>query len=50
MDQIFSLATNLNCEIITTKKDYLRLNDDNLKNIKFIKSELQIIDEEKLLV
>ena len=49
MDQIFSLATNLNCKIITTEKDYLRLNDDNLKNIKFIKSELQIIDEEKFI-
>ena len=49
MDQIFSLANNLNCKIITTEKDYLRLDDDNLKNIKFIKSELQIIDEEKLI-
>ena len=49
MNQIFSLATNLNCKIITTEKDYLRLNDDNLKNIKFIKSELQIIDEEKFI-
>ena len=49
MDQILSLATNLNCKIITTEKDYLRLNDDKLKNIKFIKSELQIIDEEKFI-
>ena len=49
MDQIFSLATNLNCKIITTEKDYLRLNDGNLKNIKFTKSELQIIDEEKFI-
>ena len=49
MDQIISQATNLSCKIITTEKDYLRINDYNSKNIKFIKSELQIIDEEKFI-
>ena len=39
----------LNCKIITTEKDYLRLNKKIFKKIKFIKSELKIIDEEKLI-
>ena len=49
IDQIISQATNLNCKIITTEKDYLRLDYDNLKNIKFIKSKLQIINEEEFI-
>ncbi len=42
-------ANNLNCEIITTEKDYLRLKKINFEKIKFIKSELKIIDEKKLI-
>ena len=49
IDQIISQATNLNCKIITTEKDYLRLDYDNLNNIKFIKSKLQIINEEEFI-
>ena len=40
---------NLNCKIITTEKDYLRLEKKKKNKIKFIKSELKIIDEEKLI-
>ena len=47
--KIVDQATDLNCQIITTEKDYLRLNDCNLDKIKFIKSELQIIDEKKFI-
>ena len=49
IDQIISQATNLNCKIITTEKDYLRLDYDNLNNIKFIKSKLQIINEDEFI-
>jgi tetraacyldisaccharide 4'-kinase len=50
--KIFKQANDLNCKIITTEKDYLRLlNDkiDKIDKIKFIKTELKIIDEEKLI-
>jgi hypothetical protein len=39
----------LNSKIITTEKDYLRLEDNKPKEIKFIKSTLKIIDEKKLI-
>ncbi len=46
---ITSEAELLNCKIITTEKDFLRLNKNESGKIKFIKSELNIIDEEKLI-
>ena len=49
IEQILKLSDDMNCKIITTEKDYLRLRKKNIDNIKFIKSELQIIDEEKLI-
>ena len=49
LNKIFSEAEFLNCKIITTEKDFLRLNGNNDGKIKFIKSELNIIDEEKLI-
>ena len=49
LNKIISEAEFLNCKIITTEKDFLRLNGNNDKKIKFIKSELNIIDEEKLI-
>ena len=49
IDKIIMEANNLDCKIITTEKDYLRLENVNSKKIKFIKSELQIIDENKLI-
>ena len=48
LNKIISEAELLNCKIITTEKDFLRLNENNVSKIKFIKSELNIIDEEKL--
>ena len=49
INQILDYANQLNCKIITTEKDFLRL--DNLKNekIKYLKSELKILNEEKFL-
>ena len=49
LNKIISEAELLNCKIITTEKDFLRLNENNVSKIKFIKSELNIIDEEKLI-
>ena len=49
ISEILAEANKLTCKIITTEKDYLRLKSENLSKIKFIKSELKIIDEEKFL-
>ena len=47
--KILDEAKNLNCKVITTEKDYQRIDYSEKNNIKYIKSELKIIDEEKLL-
>ena len=49
INQILNQASTLNSKIITTEKDYLRLEDNKPKEIKFIKSTLKIIDEKKLI-
>ncbi len=49
LDKILNEAKNLNCKIITTEKDHYRLNNFFIDQIKFIKIELQIIDEEKFI-
>jgi len=49
LNKIVDEAKKLNCKIITTEKDYFRLEDKNLSEIKFIKSELKLINEENLL-
>ena len=49
IDKIISEASDLNCTIVTTEKDYLRMNDTYLDKIKVIKSELKIIDEDKFI-
>ena len=49
IDKIVNDANKLNCKIITTEKDFLRFDYMEKKKIKFLKSKLQIIDEEKLI-
>jgi len=49
IDKILKLSKDLNCQIITTEKDYFRLNNEKIDNINFIRSELKILDEEKLI-
>tara|TARA_B110000003_G_scaffold159700_1_gene159831 strand:+ start:3786 stop:4715 length:930 start_codon:yes stop_codon:yes gene_type:complete len=46
---ILNQANNLNCKIITTEKDYFRIENNKLDQIKYLKSELKIIDEENLI-
>ena len=48
LNKIFLKAKKLNARIITTEKDYLRINQSLSKDIKFIKSELEIMDEDSL--
>ena len=47
--KILGEAEKLKCKIITTEKDYLRAEIISLNEVKYIKSELKIVDEEKLL-
>ena len=49
VDKIIYEANNLNCEIITTEKDFQRLNNFKDSRIKVIKTELKIIDENKFM-
>ncbi len=49
IEEIINIANNLNCKILTTEKDYFRLNKNYWKKIKFVKSELVMVDEEKLI-
>ena len=49
IDKIIMDAKNLNCKIITTEKDFQRLKKVNSKEIKILKSEIKILDEEKFL-
>ncbi len=49
INQILDQANNLNYKIITTEKDYLRLDYNQRHKIKFVKSSLKIINEEKLI-
>ena len=47
IDDIISVSKKLNCKIITTEKDYMKLNNNNL--INFVRSELKIINEDIFL-
>ena len=47
IDNIISISKKMDCKIITTEKDYMRLNNNN--EINYIKSELEIINEETFL-
>ena len=49
LDKIINLAETLNCKVITTEKDYYRLDEKYHESIRFIKSELKLDDEEKLV-
>ena len=46
-NNIISISEKLNCKIITTEKDYMRLNDND--KIFYIKSELKIINQETFI-
>jgi tetraacyldisaccharide 4'-kinase len=45
IDEIIHNAKKSNAKIITTEKDYLRLNNFDINKISYIKSSLKILDE-----
>ena len=47
--KILDQAKNLKCKILTTEKDYIRLMHKKINDIKFIKSEIEILDEDNLI-
>ena len=47
INNIISISEKLDCKIITTEKDYMRLNDND--KIFYIKSELKIINQETFI-
>ena len=47
IDDIISMSEKLNCKVMTTEKDYMRLNNNN--KIIYIKSELKIINQETFI-
>tara|TARA_B100001057_G_scaffold261031_1_gene261231 strand:+ start:190 stop:1125 length:936 start_codon:yes stop_codon:yes gene_type:complete len=49
IDNILDTARKSNCKIITTEKDYLRIDNINNSEIKCLKSELKILEEDKIL-
>jgi len=49
LEKIILKSKELDCNILTTEKDFLRIDNNNLNEIKFIKSELFIQDEQKLI-
>jgi len=49
IEKIISKAKKLNTKILTTEKDYLRLEKKYLEEIQYIEVELKIIDENKII-
>ena len=49
IDKIKLQAKKLNAKIITTEKDYVKINPDKNNDIMFLKIELKIKNEEKLI-
>ena len=47
IDDIISMSEKLNCKVMTTEKDYMRLNNNN--KIFYIKSELKILNQEAFI-
>jgi tetraacyldisaccharide 4'-kinase len=49
LDNLISKSNEMKCKIITTEKDFVRIDNENFSKIKFVKSELNIQDEDKLI-
>ena len=49
LDVVIDKAKYLNSKIITTEKDYVRFKNLGLNEIKYIKSRIEILDEEKFI-
>ena len=49
INKIFNYSKEMNAKIITTEKDFLRLNNIGTDNIEFIKSDLEILGKEEII-
>tara|TARA_Y100000992_G_scaffold262194_1_gene197905 strand:- start:2485 stop:3429 length:945 start_codon:yes stop_codon:yes gene_type:complete len=49
ISEIISISNHNNCKIITTEKDFYRLGQNYIDKIKFVKSELEIINQDNLI-
>ena len=49
IDNIISISKDLKCKIITTEKDFMRLKKNEYIDIKYIKVDLEILNQEKFL-
>ena len=49
LDNFISISENLDCKIITTEKDFMRIRESNYNKIKYIKVDLKILNEKKFL-
>ena len=49
INKILNISNEMDYKIITTEKDFLRLDNEKIDKIKYIKSDLQITNEEKLI-
>ena len=47
--KLFQFQKKMNCNIVTTEKDFNRIIKFNLNDIKVLKSELKIINEKEFL-
>jgi len=48
LEKIIKKASEEDCELITTEKDYFRIRKYGFKEIKFLELRLQILNEENL--
>ena len=49
IDEIISISNQSNCKIITTEKDFYRLDQNCIDKIKFVKSDLEITNQNNLI-
>ena len=49
IDEIISISNQNNCKIITTEKDFYRLDQNYIDKIKFVKSDLEITNQNDLI-
>jgi tetraacyldisaccharide 4'-kinase len=49
IEKINNISKELNCNIITTEKDFVRLDENQINEIKYVKTELKILNEKKFL-
>jgi len=49
IDNIISISKELDCKIITTEKDFMRLKENKYHDVKYIKVNLELLDEKKLV-